>query len=90
VQLRATKQGAGQISRIHNATRLLMVVSKRYSARFSTPKGPADLANILYDFLPDSGNPRLAFPIAAAQAVERHWIPGRQTGGDHATSRKDP
>ena len=37
----------------------------------------ADLTNILYDFLPGSGNARLAFPIAAAQAgVERHWIPG--------------
>jgi hypothetical protein len=37
----------------------------------------ADLANILYHFLPGSGNARLAFPIAAAQAgVERYWIPG--------------
>ena len=36
----------------------------------------ADLSNILYDFLPGSGNARLAFPIAAAQVgVERHWIP---------------
>jgi hypothetical protein len=29
----------------------------------------ADLANILYNFLPGSGNTRLAFPIAAAQLV---------------------
>ena len=37
----------------------------------------ADLADILYDFLPGSGNPRLAFPIAAAQAgVEKYWVPG--------------
>ncbi|MBV8450819.1 MAG: hypothetical protein JOZ29_00915 [Deltaproteobacteria bacterium] len=37
----------------------------------------SDLASILYHFLPGNGNPRLAFPIAAAQAgVERYWIPG--------------
>jgi hypothetical protein len=37
----------------------------------------ADLADILYDFLPGSGNPRLAFPIAAAQAgVEKYWVSG--------------
>lgn len=37
----------------------------------------ADLADILYDFLRGSGNPRLAFPIAAAQAgVEKYWVPG--------------
>jgi hypothetical protein len=37
----------------------------------------ADLADILYDFLPGSGNARLAFPIAAEQVgVEKYWVPG--------------
>jgi len=37
----------------------------------------ADLADILYDFLPGSGNARLAFPIAAEQVgVEKYWAPG--------------
>lgn len=36
-----------------------------------------DLADLLYDFLPGSGNNRTAFPIAAAQAdVEQFWVPG--------------
>ncbi len=35
-----------------------------------------DLADLLYDFLPGSGNSRTAFPIAAAQAgVGDLWIP---------------
>ncbi|WP_246801422.1 restriction endonuclease [Bradyrhizobium genosp. L] len=36
-----------------------------------------DLADLLYDFLPGSGNNRTAFPLAAAQAgVGDLWIPG--------------
>lgn len=36
-----------------------------------------DLADLLYEFLPGSGNNRTAFPIAAAQAgVEEFWLPG--------------
>jgi len=36
-----------------------------------------DLADLLYDFLPGSGNGRTAFPIAAAQAgVGELWTPG--------------
>jgi Restriction endonuclease len=36
-----------------------------------------DLANLLYDFLPGSGNERTAFPLAAAQAgVGEFWVPG--------------
>jgi Restriction endonuclease len=36
-----------------------------------------DLADLLYDFLPGSGNSRTAFPIAAAQAsVGELWTPG--------------
>ena len=36
-----------------------------------------DLSDLLYDFLPGSGNSRTAFPIAAAQAgVGDLWIPG--------------
>lgn len=36
-----------------------------------------DLADLLYDFLPGSGNNRTAFPIAAAQAgVGDLWAPG--------------
>ncbi|MGH7035108.1 MAG: restriction endonuclease [Stellaceae bacterium] len=35
------------------------------------------MADILYEFLPGSGNLRLAFPIAATQVgVDRHWTPG--------------
>jgi hypothetical protein len=36
-----------------------------------------DLADLLYDFLPGSGNNRTAFPLAAAQAsVGDLWVPG--------------
>jgi hypothetical protein len=36
-----------------------------------------DMADLLYDFLPGSGNSRTAFPIAAAQAgVGDLWVPG--------------
>lgn len=36
-----------------------------------------DLADLLYDFLPGSGNNRTAFPLAAAQAgVGDLWLPG--------------
>src|ERR1700722_8082088 len=36
-----------------------------------------DLADLLYDFLPGSGNTRTAFPLAAAQAsVGDLWVPG--------------
>jgi hypothetical protein len=36
-----------------------------------------DLADLLYDFLPGSGNMRAAFPIAATQAsVGEFWMPG--------------
>jgi hypothetical protein len=36
-----------------------------------------DLADLLYDFLPGSGNERTAFPLAAAQAgVGDFWVPG--------------
>lgn len=36
-----------------------------------------DLADLLYDFLPGSGNGRTAFPLAAAQAgVGDFWVPG--------------
>lgn len=36
-----------------------------------------DLADLLYDFLPGSGNSKTAFPLAAAQAgVGDLWIPG--------------
>jgi len=36
-----------------------------------------DLADLLYDFLPGSGNSRTAFPIAATMAqVEEFWIGG--------------
>ena len=36
-----------------------------------------DLADLLYDFLPGSGNTRIAFPLAAAQVgVGELWIPG--------------
>jgi hypothetical protein len=36
-----------------------------------------DLADLLYDFLPGSGNDRTAFPLAAAQVgVRELWVPG--------------
>lgn len=36
-----------------------------------------DLADLLYDFLPGSGNERTAFPLAAAQAgAGEFWVPG--------------
>lgn len=36
-----------------------------------------DLADLLYDFLPGSGNNKTAFPLAAAQAgVAELWVPG--------------
>lgn len=36
-----------------------------------------DLADLLYDFLPGSGNGRTAFPLAAAQTgVGELWVPG--------------
>jgi hypothetical protein len=36
-----------------------------------------DLADLLYDFLPGSGNVRTAFPIAAQRAgVGELWVPG--------------
>jgi hypothetical protein len=36
-----------------------------------------DVADLLYDFLPGSGNNRTAFPLAAAQAgVGDLWVPG--------------
>lgn len=36
-----------------------------------------DLADVLYDFLPGSGNSRTAFPLAAVQAgVGDLWVPG--------------
>ena len=36
-----------------------------------------DLADLLYDFLPGSGNSRTAFPLAAAEVgVDQYWIGG--------------
>ncbi len=36
-----------------------------------------DLADLLYDFLPGSGNNKTAFPLAAAQAgIGELWVPG--------------
>lgn len=44
---------------------------------FREAQAVEDLADLLYDFLPGSGNTRTAFPIAAAQAgVEEFWVPG--------------
>jgi hypothetical protein len=44
---------------------------------FREAQAVEDLATLLYDFLPGSGNSRTAFPIAAAQAgVRELWIPG--------------
>jgi hypothetical protein len=44
---------------------------------FREAQAVEDLADLLYDFLPGSGNNRTAFPLAAAQAgVGEFWIPG--------------
>jgi Restriction endonuclease len=44
---------------------------------FREAQAVEDLADLLYDFLPGSGNNRTAFPLAAAQAgVGQFWIPG--------------
>lgn len=44
---------------------------------FGEAQAVEDLADLLYDFLPGSGNNRTAFPIAAAQAgVGDYWAPG--------------
>jgi hypothetical protein len=44
---------------------------------FREAQAVEDLADLLYSFLPGSGNSRTAFPIAAAQAgVGKLWIPG--------------
>jgi len=44
---------------------------------FREAQAVEDLADLLYDFLPGSGNTRTAFPLAAAQAgVGDLWIPG--------------
>ena len=44
---------------------------------FREAQAVEDLADLLYDFLPGSGNNRTAFPLAAAQAgVGDLWVPG--------------
>lgn len=44
---------------------------------FREAQAVEDLADVLYNFLPGSGNARTAFPLAAAQAdVGDFWIPG--------------
>lgn len=44
---------------------------------FREAQAVEDLADLLYDFLPGSGNSRTAFPLAAAQAgVGDLWVPG--------------
>ncbi|MDQ2083300.1 restriction endonuclease [Xanthobacteraceae bacterium Astr-EGSB] len=44
---------------------------------FREAQAVEDLADLLYDFLPGSGNARTSFPIAATQAgVGELWIPG--------------
>lgn len=44
---------------------------------FREAQAVEDLADLLYDFLPGSGNNRTAFPIAATQAgVGELWVPG--------------
>ena len=52
----------------------------RYMATFIRPDGEVEFvveADLLYDFLPGSGNSRTAFPIAATQAgVADFWVPG--------------
>lgn len=46
---------------------------------FREAQAVEDLTDLLYDFLPGSGNSRTAFPIAAAQAgVGELWIPGNK------------
>ena len=40
-------------------------------------QGVEDLADLLYDFLPGSGNSRTAFPLAAAKVrSEDYWVGG--------------
>ncbi|MEH2627680.1 hypothetical protein V1292_005735 [Bradyrhizobium sp. AZCC 1719] len=44
---------------------------------FREAQAVEDLADLLYDFLPGSGNNRTAFPLAASQAgVGDLWVPG--------------
>jgi len=44
---------------------------------FREAQAVEDLADLLYDFLPGSGNSRTAFPLAAVQAgVGDLWVPG--------------
>jgi hypothetical protein len=44
---------------------------------FREAQAVEDLADLLYDLLPGSGNNRTAFRLAAAQAgVSEFWIPG--------------
>lgn len=44
---------------------------------FQEAQAVEDLADLLYNFLPGSGNSRTAFPLAAAQAdVGDLWVPG--------------
>jgi hypothetical protein len=44
---------------------------------FREAQAVEDQADLVYDFLPGSGNSRTAFPLAAAQAgVGEPWIPG--------------
>ena len=44
---------------------------------FSEAQAVEDLADLLYDFLPGSGNFKTAFTLAAAQAgVGELWVPG--------------
>ena len=44
---------------------------------FNEAQAIEDLADLLYEFLPGSGNNRTAFPLAAAQAgVAEFWVPG--------------
>jgi hypothetical protein len=44
---------------------------------FREAQAVEDIADLLYDFLPGSGNSRTAFPLAAAQAgVGDLWVPG--------------
>jgi hypothetical protein len=44
---------------------------------FSEAQTVEDLADLLYEFLPGSGNNKTAFPLAAAQAdVAEFWVIG--------------
>lgn len=44
---------------------------------FREAQAVEDLADLLYDFLPGSGNGKTAFPLAAMQAgVAEFWVPG--------------